>query len=53
MDKKALYLGATIGGLIGGYLPTLFGQSGFGIWAILGSTLGGILGIIAMFKFMS
>ncbi len=46
MSKTTLGIGATIGGLIGGYIPVLFGQSDFSLWSILGSTIGGIIGII-------
>ena len=53
MNKKVIYLGATIGGAIGGYLPTLFGDSGFSGWAILGSTAGGVIGIIVAYKIAS
>lgn len=53
MDKKAVYLGATVGGAIGGYLPMLFGDNGFSFWSILGSTIGGIGGIILVNKFLN
>lgn len=45
MNKTMLYLFITIGGLVGGYLPSLFGADGFSAWAIIGSTIGGIAGI--------
>jgi hypothetical protein len=46
MNKKVIMLFATVGGLVGGYLPVLFGDSNFfDAWSILGGTIGGILGI--------
>lgn len=50
MNKTMMYLFITIGGAIGGYLPVLFGASGIGVWSILGSTVGGLLGIWAAVK---
>ncbi len=52
MDKKVIYFGATVGGLVGGYLPSLFGADGFSVWSILGSTVGGVVGIILASKLM-
>ncbi len=45
-----MYLFITIGGGIGAYLPSLFGADGFSIWAIIGSTVGGLLGIYVAYK---
>jgi hypothetical protein len=53
MTKGMVYLGATIGGLVGGYLPVLFGASGFSGWSIIGSLVGGLLGIWAVYKLFS
>lgn len=50
MTKGTLYLGATVGGLIGGYLPVLFGADGFSAWSILGSVIGGLFGIWVVYK---
>jgi len=52
MDKKVIYIGAFVGGLVGGYLPSLFGADGFSVWSILGSTVGGVVGIILASKLM-
>lgn len=48
--KTLVWLGVFVGGAIGGYIPTIFGASMFSITSILGSTIGGILGIWAGFK---
>lgn len=45
-----MYICISIGGLVGGYVPTLFGANGFSPWAILGSTIGGVLGIYVAVK---
>ena len=48
MNKTILYTCITIFGGIGGYLPTVFGDSSmFSGWSILGSTVGGVIGIFA------
>jgi hypothetical protein len=43
--KTAVYIGATVGGLIGGYVPTLWGAGFLSGWSILTSAIGGLLGI--------
>ena len=48
--KGMVYLSATIGGIIGAYLPALFHQNSFMVSAI-GSLIGGIVGIWAAVKF--
>ena len=48
--KKLIMLGMIVGSLAGGYLPELFGQDGL-MLSILGSSIGGILGIWIGFKF--
>ena len=50
MEKSVQYLLITIGGGIGAYLPTLFGQSSFGGWSIIGSLVGGFIAIYFIFK---
>jgi hypothetical protein len=50
MNKTIMYLFITIGGGIGAYLPTLFGADGLSLWSVLGSTVGGLLGIWAAVK---
>jgi uncharacterized membrane protein YeaQ/YmgE (transglycosylase-associated protein family) len=51
MTKGMVYLGATVGGLIGGYLPVLLGADGLSLWSILGSLVGGLIGIWVVYKF--
>lgn len=46
-----LYGGATLGGLLGGYLPVLLVHaSALGLATILGGTIGGFLGLWVGFK---
>ena len=53
MSKKSLYwIGAFIGGTVGGLAPGLWGASDFSGWGILLSTVGGIAGVWAVYKFM-
>jgi len=50
MDKRVIMLGMVIGSTIGGYLPTIFGAGIFSLYSILGTVLGGVLGIWLSFK---
>jgi uncharacterized membrane protein YsdA (DUF1294 family) len=46
MNKKVILLFATIFGIVGAYIPVLFGDSDpLSGWSILGSLIGGIFGI--------
>jgi hypothetical protein len=54
MSQKSLILiGLSIGSVIGGYLPTLFGADALSMWSILGSGVGAILGIYVIYKYTS
>lgn len=50
MSKKAVWLGAGIGGVIGGYIPALWGAGMFSAWSVILSTVGGVAGIYAVYK---
>jgi hypothetical protein len=43
----------SIGSVIGGYAPTLIGIGVLSLWSLVGSFLGGVLGIYFAFKFFS
>jgi hypothetical protein len=46
MNKTIIVTGATVFGFIGSYIPFLFGATDiFSGWSILGSVVGGIVGI--------
>lgn len=46
MNKKVIMFGAVVGGLVGAYVPALFGDDNMlGGWSILMSFVGGIVGI--------
>ena len=46
MNKSVILLFATVFGVIGAYVPVLFGDNDMlSGWSILGSTVGGIFGI--------
>ncbi|MEO5690658.1 MAG: hypothetical protein ABIQ64_00545 [Candidatus Saccharimonadales bacterium] len=53
MSKLPMYMIMTVAMGIGGYVPVLFGQSAHGGWSILGTVLGGILGVMAYAKLRS
>jgi hypothetical protein len=50
MNKGLLYLCITVGGIIGSYIPVLFGASGLSLISILGGAIGSFAGIWAAIK---
>jgi len=51
MSRKSLIMiGMTIGSIAGGYVVTLFGASALSFSSIIGSVIGGILGIWIAFR---
>lgn len=51
-SKRMIYLGMFLGGLLGGYLPSiLWGASMFSMSTLFGNALGAIIGIYIAFKF--
>jgi uncharacterized membrane protein YeaQ/YmgE (transglycosylase-associated protein family) len=52
-SKSTYYIAAFIGSTIGGYIPTLWGESFFSFTSVLLSAVGGIVAIIIVFKFFS
>jgi hypothetical protein len=50
MSKMLLWICMTLGGVIGGFLPMLWGSQDM-MLSILFSTIGGIVGIWVWFKF--
>jgi uncharacterized membrane protein YoaK (UPF0700 family) len=47
VNKKVLWMCMAVGSTIGGYIPTFFGQSSFGVVSLLGSAVGAVAGIFA------
>ena len=45
--KKAIFFGMTVGGFIGGWLPSLWGAGGLSLTSVIFSTIGGLIGIWA------
>ncbi|HJP81310.1 MAG TPA: hypothetical protein VJ841_02875 [Candidatus Saccharimonadales bacterium] len=46
MNKKIISFSAVVFGMLGGYLPSLFGDTElFDGWTILGGLVGGIIGV--------
>lgn len=50
VNKKLVMFGAVLGMTVGGAVPTLFGANPFGGWSIVGSMIGGFVGIWAAVK---
>jgi hypothetical protein len=49
-SKKLIWVGLTIGGFVGGYIPLLWGDSAFSFASIIFSAIGGLAGIWAGYK---
>lgn len=53
-SKATYYIAAIIGGIVGSYIPALWGDAGFlSISSLIFSTLGAIGGIIIVWKFFN
>ncbi len=50
MSKTLVWIGVLVGSSLGGYLPSLFGVEMFSLWGLLGSTVGGIAGVLGGIK---
>jgi len=50
MNKGLMWISITVGGLIGSYIPVLFGSGSLSGWSILGGGVGGLAGIWAAVK---
>jgi predicted MFS family arabinose efflux permease len=48
--KSLIYIGATLGSIVGGYVPSLWGASSFSGISILLGTVGGVAGAIIAYK---
>lgn len=49
-SKTLIWIGAFVGGFVGSYIPVLFGASTLSMSSIIGSTVGGLVGIWGGFK---
>ncbi len=50
MNKTIIYIGATVGGVLGGWIGSVIDHSVRGLWGILLSVVGGIAGIYIGYK---
>jgi len=48
--KTLIWIGASVGGFIGGYVPLMFGADSLSLSSIIGSMIGGLLGIYGGYK---
>lgn len=48
--RGMITLGMVVGGFVGGWVPTLWGASGFSFASLAGSTIGGLAGIWIAWK---
>jgi uncharacterized membrane protein YeaQ/YmgE (transglycosylase-associated protein family) len=51
-SKKTYYIAAFVGSIIGGYIPKLWGAGFLSISSLFFSAIGGILGIIIVYKYL-
>lgn len=50
MNKLPMYLILGVFMTLGSMIPSLFGESLFGGWSILGTLVGGVIGVIVYWK---
>jgi hypothetical protein len=48
--KKMVMFGMVVGSLVGGYAPMLFGAGALSLGSMVGSVVGGLLGIYIAFR---
>lgn len=48
--KRTIWLLMFVGGFVGGYIPMLWGSSGFSFATIFGNAIGALIGIWLGFK---
>lgn len=48
--KRVIWIGATLGSVLGGCVPNLWHASAFSMWGLVFSTIGGLAGIWAGWK---
>jgi uncharacterized membrane protein YeaQ/YmgE (transglycosylase-associated protein family) len=54
MDTRHLiWIGVLVGSFVGGWIPTLWGAPAFSMSGIVGSTIGGLVGIYLGYKISS
>lgn len=52
MNKQTVYIGVIIGGLIGGYIPSLWGAGLFSFSEVLFGAIGSLAGIWVVYKLL-
>ena len=50
MQKTMVWIGMVVGSIIGGYIPSLWGDSLFSVSSLILSGVGAIIGIILGYK---
>ncbi len=51
--KTMVFIGMTVGSIVGGYIPVLFGASLLSISSLIGNTIGALVGIYIGYKLSS
>lgn len=49
-SKSLIWIFMLIGSTIGGFIPTLWGDSFFSMWSVILTAVGGLIGIYLGFK---
>lgn len=49
-SKKFIWVGMTVGGFLGSFIPTLFGANEFSFSSVIFSAVGAMLGIYMAYK---
>ena len=51
-SKAIIYAGMALGGTIGGFIPMMWGDSGFSLTAVVLSFIGGVAGIVITYRML-
>ena len=49
-SRRTIFILMTVGGFVGGYVPSLWGAPGFSFASVIGNAIGAIIGIWIGFK---
>jgi hypothetical protein len=53
MRKGPTYMGATVGSILGSFLPELWGAGQFSMWSFAFFIIGGVTGVWLAFRYLT
>ncbi len=52
-NKSIIYLGAGVGGFLGGFIPFIWGAGYLSLWGVIFEGIGGLIGIWIAWKLLN